>query len=167
MNLSELQLYVAERIAAEPSAVANSLAIFNPANPSGPNGIVLDDGSYPNLPGREKAFERKGLCFVVSEVAGESIEDTSKRGGAWLRVGIRVAIEESVAINRSVVGTGISLDEWMDKVWKILLGNPSPSLPPEYGIEPSGNAFTKTGTENGVRRAILDFSIRYHIGPTS
>ncbi len=170
MTLSELQRWVAELIAGQADVAAQGLVIYNPANSAAGTGIILDDGNYPKVAGREEALSGtlsgKGVCFLVSEADGQSVEDVSKKGNAWIRVLIRVAIEENPRLNRSPAGTQISVDEWADKIWKRMLGSPS-SVPPEYGIEPAGNAFARIGGENGVRRVILDFSIRYHIGPTS
>ena len=171
MNLFELQQWLAGLIASEPSAVTHGLVVYNPANSAAGTGVVIDDGNYPNLPGREAALSGKGVCFVIAEAEGKSIEDSSRKGSAWMRVGIRVAIEENITLNRSEAGTRISLDQWIEKIWKQVLGkSPYSTLeqsPPTWGLEPDGNAFTKLGTEGGTRRCILDFSIRYHIGPNA
>lgn len=151
MNLELLQSYVAGLLAAEPVFSAAGLAVGT--------GIILDDGTYPKIPGREAALRTLGLCLTVGD-PDYGMADSVRGGTSKVLCDLVVGIEENVKVNQSATGTGITFHKAIRLVIQSVIGRPGGSESALAHIQTINH-----GIENGVRLATVRFVIRRVFSP--
>lgn len=123
--------------------------------------VLIDDGTYPKLQGREAELQRKGLVLVVSTLFDPVIVgEQAKDGAGMLEVTLGVSVEEDVAINRGTTGTGISVEKAVRLIMSGCSGKPATIRPPKYGFLLADPPFIEFGVEAGVRQMFVQFKIR-------
>ncbi len=151
MNLEDLQSYVAGLLAAEPVFSAAGLAVGT--------GIILDDGTYPKVPGREEALRTLGLCITVGD-PDYGMADSVRGGTSKVLCDLVVGVEENVRVNQSATGTGIAFHAAIRKVIQRVSGKPADA---EQNLQHAQTI--NHGIENGVRLATVRFGIRQVFTP--
>src|SRR5689334_4496015 len=99
MNISDVQSYVAGLIAAHPKFVAAGITV---------NDIVIDDGSYPKIPGLEATLRTRGLAIIVWRIGSLGLIDTNRTGLSNGLLHVAVVIQENEAVNRATTITVVN-----------------------------------------------------------
>lgn len=162
MNLEDIQSWAASLLAAFPEFANAGLVIYDANNPPG-NGIFLNDGTYPKIPGREDALNYRGLCIVVDSVDFDGVSDATRTGVTSVDVALDVLVEENVLVNRGPNGTGIVAEKALRLVWEALLGKPGAGG--QTNMRLAQEVSTNYGVSNGLRRLMAHFTYRLLIKP--
>lgn len=158
MNLEEIQ----------PAIVQAITRIFEVQASGVP--VLLDDGEYPKVEGREQYLREKGLCIIVRPVQFDELGDSVRGGLAVEDVVIDVVIEENAKVNRSESGTGVILEKALRVIREGIVGRPTVSAPNSPNTDAPWQPFIYDGfwgpkTTNGIRQAVVSFRTKSFINP--
>jgi len=154
MNLEDIQTTARDIIEAIAEIAANTVP------------VLIDDGSYPKVEGREGALRTGGLCIIVTPVHALGIVDAGRGGLTSMDVGFHVVIEENAKVNRAPsTGTGVVCEQAVRLVMAGLVGKPTTSAPGK-GFSLDDPPFEQFGTTNGVRQMVVNIVLRSFVHPT-
>ncbi|MDB6024010.1 MAG: hypothetical protein JWM68_233 [Verrucomicrobiales bacterium] len=152
MTLEQIQPFVKALIDAHPQFLAKGVT------------AIIDDGTYPKLPGLEKALQNKGLAIIVWELMGLPGESAAT-GLSNLNLHIAIVIKENIKLNSDVHGTGIHAKTAMQYVLECVPGNPK-RTPPGTPIKlHDEEPFEIMEIINGVRTIVVNFTKEHRINP--
>jgi hypothetical protein len=153
VNLSEIQDDAVARLRAEP--------LLSTAT------VIKDDGSYPATPNREEALQGSGLALVVWDPQPTGDCDyTPDGGGGFYGTNLYVVVEENAKRARSAVsdgGANMTGLEAIERVIKAIAGAGG-GANPMNGFRLSSPPFVDFGSENGVRRWVVQFDVAVPFG---
>ena len=127
--------------------------------------VLIDDGSYPKVEGREEALRGGGLSIIVTPVHAHGIVDAGRGGLTSMDVGFHVVIAENAKVNRGDAGTGVVCEKAVRLVMAGLVGKPNTSAPGKP-IALDDPPFEQFGTTNGVRQMVVNCVVRSFVNPT-
>lgn len=116
---------------------------------------IIDDGTYPKLPGLEQIFASTGLAIIAWRVDPIGLKDRAETGACNILVHVPVLIQENVRTNRGANGTGITALRAVDYVMNAVAGKPSG--PPFTPILPHEDPFADFGVTGGVWTILVNF----------
>jgi hypothetical protein len=152
LNIWELQPYVQGLIQAHAQFAAKSVV------------PILDDGTYPKIPGLEKTLRDKGLALIVWRIGSLGLLDTNKTGMSNELLHVAVVIQENESVNRKEGGTGILPEQAYQYVREAVSGKPA-NTPPGTPILPHEEPFSNLGKVNGVLTIVVNFTKQHRITP--
>ncbi|MDB6017673.1 MAG: hypothetical protein JWR19_2162 [Pedosphaera sp.] len=157
MKISEIQQFVSDLIEAHPKFKAANVV------------PILDDGTYPKLPGLENALSTSGLAIIVWRLGCAGMVDTNKTGASNQLLHIAVVIQENATVNRGAASegftpTGILPEDAYQYVSEAVSGKPAGG-PPGTPILPFDPPFENLGKVNGVLNIVVDFTKQHRITP--
>lgn len=116
---------------------------------------VLEDGSYPQTPGREQALESPGLLLIVWQPDSEGLRSVDNAGNVIHAASCHVVIEENQAVNRAVGGANIPIQQAVRLVMEAVTGAGNKAARKQ--LIPLDPPFKLFGKQNGVNRAAVGF----------
>lgn len=160
MNLEDIQ----------PNALAAIARIFEVQAAGVP--VLLDDGSYPKVEGREENLRTKGICITIMPIRFDELTDSTRSGVAVEEIILDVLIEESVKVNRAASGTGVSCEKAIRLIREGISGRPNVTVPNQPNTSAPFTPFRYDGfwgpeTNNGTRQAAVFFRVKSFITPTN
>jgi hypothetical protein len=153
MNLDEIQSWVKDLIAAHPLLAPHSSV------------ILLDDGTYPKTPDREKLLKDKGFAIVVWEPDSEGLDDLSQRGMATHSIYVPVVIEANVTKNNGTGGTGIKPLRAVQYVLAACSGKRPSVQQSNQALVPMDPPFKNFGHVNGNSTIVVNLELQTTIIP--
>jgi len=121
--------------------------------------VLLEDGSYPRLSGREQAHRSPGVCLIVFPVESAIAETPTRGVPPVLLVDFAIVIEESRRTNRSNAGSGLVAEEIIRRVQQCLLAPKTPAGHSEFRVA-ADEAFVALGMHDGVEQWVVNFEAR-------
>jgi hypothetical protein len=149
MKLSEVQRFVAERIAEHPELSLARYAVGN--------GIVLDDGDYPQSPGREEALAKMGLVFFVWQIQSLGNISDQMNGTTVHEVSVPVVVE---AVRKNAAG--VAIEQAVEMCVDAVLGKGG-----RTPIRLASPSFQNMGLVNGVHRYAINFVVTLSFIPNT
>lgn len=134
--------------------------------------VLIDDGTYPKVDGREEYLRTVGLCIVVTPANAVGLIDQGKSGAASFDMGFHVIVEENVTVNRGTTGTGVVCEKAAGIVMEGLCGRPNVSAPNSPNTDAPFQPFrlddpplVNFGTTGGLRQTVINFLVRCFVTP--
>jgi hypothetical protein len=160
MNLEDIQT----------NAFAAISRIFEVSSSGVP--VLLDDGTYPKVDGREEYLRTKGVCIIIMPIRFDELTDSVRSGFAAEEIILDVLIEENVKLNRSAAGTGVSCEKAIRLIREGISGRPNVSAPNSPNSDAPFTPFRYDGFwgpefNNGARQAAVFFRVKCFITPTN
>lgn len=169
MNLWDVQTYAAQLIEAHPVFAARRVT------------VILDDGTYPKIPGLERQLRERGLAIIVWRVGSLGLIDTNRTGVSNQILHVPVVIQENEAVNRKPLpdgfpgwdqvgqdtplpGTQILPEQALQYVLESVSGNPK-NTPPGTPLLPHHEPFSNLGKVNGVWTIVVNFAKHHRVTP--
>lgn len=121
--------------------------------------VVEDDGTYPQIPARERALRDVGLCITVWPVGCVGVIDRAPEGSFLYLAAVHCVVEENVSKNRATPGRPncLKLARLVIDRLKGQLGDNSP----DSGLQPMPEVFGQLGRLNGVSRVVVNFARQF------
>ncbi len=123
--------------------------------------VIADDGTYPKTAGRETALAGPGLVLIVWEIESDGLVDAGKTGLAAHDVYNPVVIEENPTACRGPGGVNIQAEKALQYVLEAVAGRTGGTARFVVMDPP----FKNFGNVNGVRRIVVNLSVRAFINP--
>jgi hypothetical protein len=150
VNLGTIQGYVAGLIAAHPSLAGVPL--------------IQDDGSFPKVPGREKALTTEGALIVVGRVDSRGVSQAAESGHARLEIYVPVMVEWNRSVSQNTTtGLNTSAADMAQYVIEATVGKPEGA--DERLRADEGEPFKNLENENGVHRMLVNLVMPKLITP--
>ncbi len=157
MAMSAVQGYVKDLIDKHPKFVEAGVQ------------CILDDGTYPKIPGLESQLRNVGLAVIVWRVTSLGLIDVNRTGLSNQLLHIAVVIQENTTVNRGAAAEGVTpsgilpLDAYQF-VTEAISGYPR-NTPPGTPILPHHEPFDDLGKVNGNWTIAASFTKEHRITP--
>ena len=159
----EIQAFVKTRIESHPSLAGIPWQLGQ--------GVLIDDGTYPKIPGFEQSLAIYGLSIIAWTVQGFGVTDVVKTGTAIELLDIPVVIQENIKDNQNVNNpnaTQIPALRLMHYIKEAVSGFPKVGHGSSWApILISHEPFEDFGTLNGLRTVLVRFTKQNRVNPLS
>jgi hypothetical protein len=158
MRLHELQDFIVSRLLSHP--------LFAGAGMELNRGILKEDGTYPKTAFLEQSLEEFGLAIIVWEPESLESSDENSFGSCVYDVWVPVIIEEATKKNRGGDGTGLSWEQVVEEIQKVVVGsNEEDATPGSKPFRSADKPWKNFGSQDGVHRCAVNFVKRHVVKP--
>lgn len=151
LQLSKLQPFVVQRLTG-----------YAPLNGAV---VIANDGTFPKTPGREEGLASVGLVLTVWQIESLGSDEVVRDGALVTKVGLYVLIEENQQICRGTGGANVPYEDAIELVLMRLAGSGPGGCGGDNSITPQDQPFENFGKEQGINRAIVNFTKQLIILP--